>query len=78
MRWALEQMVEKQSVNKVLGTVVVRAELNPGEGGCKYLQRAERDADIDAIVLAIYWNKPCEADAGHPWMSDICDLMFSA
>jgi hypothetical protein len=30
MRWALEQMVERQSVNKVLGTVVVRAELVPG------------------------------------------------
>ena len=26
MRWALEQMVGKQSVNKVLGTVMVRAE----------------------------------------------------
>ena len=53
MRWALEQMVEKQSMNKVLGTVVVRAESIPGEGGFKDLQRAERDADIDAVVLAI-------------------------
>ena len=53
MRWALEQMVERQSVNKVLGTVVVRAESVPGEGGFKDLQRVERDADIDAVVLAI-------------------------
>ena len=77
-RWALEQMVEKQSVNKVLGKVVVRAESVPGEGGFNYLQRAERDADADAVVLAIYWNKLCEADAGHPWMSELRDLMFSA
>ena len=44
----------------------------------KDLQRVERDADIDAIVLAIYWHKPCEADAGHPWMSELRDRMFSA
>ena len=42
------------------------------------MQRVERDADIDAVVFAIYWNKPCEADAGHPWMSELRDLMFSA
>ena len=58
VRWALEQMVEKQIVNKVLGTVVVRAEPVPGEGGFKDLQRVERDADIDAVVLAIYRYKP--------------------
>ena len=52
-RWALEQMVAKQSVNKVLGKVVVRAESVPSEGGFKNLHRVERDADIDAIVLAI-------------------------
>ena len=78
IRCALEQMVERQSVNKVLGTVVVRAESVLGEGGFKYLQRVERDADIDAVVLAIYWNKPWEADVGHPWMSELRDLMFSA
>ena len=65
-------------MNKVLGTVVVRAESVPGEGGFKDLQRAERDADIDAVVLVIYWNKPCEADVGHPWMSELRDMMFSA
>ena len=58
MRWALEQTVEKQSMNKVLGKVVVHAESGPGEGALKDLQRVERDADIDAVVLAIYWNKP--------------------
>ena len=58
MRWALAQMIKKQSVNNVLGKVVVRAESVPGAGGFKYLQRVERDADIDAVVLAIYWNKP--------------------
>ena len=78
MRWALEQMVEKQSVIKVLGTVVVRAESIPGEDGFKDLQRVESDANIDAIVLAIYWNKPCEAEAGHPWMSELRDMMLSA
>jgi uncharacterized protein YceH (UPF0502 family) len=53
MRWALEQMIKKQSVNKVLGNDVVRAEPVPGKGGFKDLQRVERDADIDAVVLAI-------------------------
>ena len=52
MRWALEHMLEKQRVNKVLGKVVVRAESVPGKGGFKDLQSFERDADIDAIVLA--------------------------
>ena len=42
------------------------------------MQRVERDADIDAVVLTIYWNRPCEADVGHPWMSELRDLMFSA
>ena len=78
MRWALEQMVERQRVNKVLGTVVVRAESVPGKGGFKYLQRVERDADIDAVVLAIHWNKPREADDERPWMSELRDLIFSA
>ena len=42
------------------------------------MQRADRDADIDAIVLAIYWNKLREADDGRPWMSELRDMMFSA
>ena len=57
---------------------MVRAESVPGEGGFKDLQRVERDADIDAVVLAICWNKPQGADDGHPWMSELRDLMFSA
>ena len=52
-RWALEQMVAKQSVNKVLGKVVVRAETVPTYGGFNDFRRVERDADIDAIVLNI-------------------------
>ena len=71
-------MVERQSVNKVLGTVVVRAETVPSEGGFKYFQRVVRDADSDAVVLASSLNKPCEADVGHPWMSELRDIMFSA
>ena len=42
------------------------------------MQRVERDADIDAVVLAIYWNNPQGADDRHPWMSELRDLMFSA
>ncbi len=37
MRWALAHMVEKQSVNKVLGTVVVRAESVSAEAGFQRL-----------------------------------------
>ena len=75
---ALEQMVAKQSVNKVLGKVVVRAESVPSEGGVKHLHRVERDADIDAIVLAIYWTRPQNDNDEHHWMSELRDLMFSA
>ena len=42
------------------------------------MQRVDRDADIDAVVLDIYGNKPREADDEHPWVSELCDLMFSA
>ena len=34
--------------------VVARAESVPCEVGFKDLQRVERDADMDAVVLAIY------------------------
>ena len=78
MRWTLEHIVEKQSVNKMLGKVVVRAESVPSAGGFQNLRRVERDADIDAVVLVIYWNKPQDANAVHPWMSELRDLMFSA
>ena len=65
-------------LHKVLGTVVARAASFSGDGGFKYLQRVERGADIDAVVLAIHWNKPFEADVGHPWMPELRDMMFSA
>ena len=57
MRWALDQMVATQCVNKVLGKGVARAESLPSEGGFNNLHRVERDADIDAVVLAIDWNR---------------------
>ena len=56
----------------------MRAESVPGEGGFKDLQRAEHDSSIDAIVFALYWNNPREADNGRPWMSELRALMFSA
>ena len=56
----------------------MRAEPVPGEGGFKDLQRVERDAGIDAIVLASYGNKPPNAENGHAWMSELRDMMFSA
>ena len=43
----------KQSVNKMLGKVVVRAQSVPSAGGFQSLHRVERDADIDAVFLAI-------------------------
>ena len=49
MRWALEQMVERQSVHKVLGTVVVRAESVPGEGGFKDL------SSVTQTLMQLSW-----------------------
>ena len=70
-------MLKKQSVNKMLGKFVVRAESVPSAGGFHNLHRVERDADIDAVVLAIYWNKTRNTHDVHPWMSELRDLMFS-
>ena len=42
------------------------------------LRRIERDADVDAVLLPIYWHKPADASAAHP-LKDLCrDLFFCA
>ena len=46
--------------------------------GPAMLRRIERDADIDVVLLSIYWHKPADASATHP-LKDLCrDLVFCA
>ena len=42
------------------------------------LRRIVHDADIDAVLLSIYWHKPANASATRP-LKDLChDLVFCA
>ena len=42
------------------------------------LRKIERDADLDAVVLAIYWNRPDNESTKHPWHDHLRDLHFKA
>ena len=77
MRWALEQLTRPARVQRVLGKLVIRAESVPNDGHFHGLQRVERDADVDAVLLAVYWNRPQETQAAHPWHAALRDLEFA-
>ena len=56
MRWACEVLDETHKFNKVLGDIVVRADVpNLDTFEAAVLQWVERDADIDVVLLFIYW-----------------------
>ena len=42
------------------------------------LRKIERDADLDAIVLLVYWNRPEIETKKHPWHDHMRDLHFQA
>ena len=42
------------------------------------LRKLERDADVDAVSLATYWNRPVGQTEAHPLCADIRDLHFKA
>ena len=79
MRWALESMAGPGQINKALGSLVVRAETvtnAPLLEGC--LQKVERDADLDAIILAVYWMKPSEGALPRPLLDQLRDMVLRA
>ena len=49
---------------EVLKKLVVAAESIPNGGTFGGLRSVERDSDIDAVMLAFYWNRPEHGD--HP------------
>ena len=57
----------------------MRGDIYPkGSWGPTVIRRIERDVDIDAVLLSIYWRKPADASATHP-LKDLCrDLAFCA
>ena len=77
MRWALGHLTRPKDVHQVLGKLIVRAESVPVDYRFSGLQRVERDADVDAVLLAVHWNKPPGTTA-HPWHAALRDLVFAA
>ena len=69
MRWACARLDQDQKFSK-LGPISVRMD--------SALQRLERDADVDVMLLSIYWHKPTEAGAQHPLMHMCQDIVFHA
>ena len=78
MRWACELLDQGQKFNKVLGDIAVRGEFTGDDTWSPAsLRRVERDAEIDVVLLSLYWHKP-EQNAEHP-LKNLCrDLVFSA
>ena len=79
MRWACEVLDETRKVSKVLGDIVVRADVPDTDTfQAAALRRVERDADIDVVILSIYWHRPAKENEEHP-LKDFCrDVIFSA
>ena len=62
----------------VLDGLLVAAESVPDADEFKGLHKIERDADLDAIVLVVYWNRPEDETRKHPWHDHLRDLHFKA
>ena len=78
MRWALELIQETRSLHKVMDGFPVAAESVPDADEFSGLRKIERDADLDAVVLVIYWNRPADPTQKHPWHGHLRDLHFKA
>ena len=79
MRWACDMLDETHKFSKVLGDIVVRADVPDTETfQAAALRRVERDADIDVVVLSIYWHRPAKENEEHPLKDSCRDVIFSA
>ena len=75
MRWACETLQHDLNIHKVLGMVAVQGEnIKDDFVG---LLRVDRDADIDAVLLAMYWHKD-HAHVLSNLTSQSQDIVFSA
>ena len=72
MRWACERLDQEGKISKLLHGVVVC--LNGDEG----LKWVERDADIDVVMLSIYWHKPSKEEETHKLMFMCQDIVYHA
>lgn len=77
MRWGIQTLQAEGQVHGVLGTVAVQAAAIQDNAVYTGLLRVERDADIDAVLLAIYWHKDC-AGALSRLRTQCRDTVFSA
>ena len=78
MRWAVELIATSRSLHKVLDGFPVAAESIPNADEYSGLRKIERDADLDAVVLVVYWNRPADENRKHPWHDHLRDLHFKA
>ena len=79
MRWACEVLDETRKVSQVLGDIAVRSDfLEADTFQAAALQRVERDADIDVVILSIYWHRPAKENEEHPLKDSCRDVIFSA
>ncbi len=73
LRWACEPLDQEGKANKLLPNIVVRR--------CNRLvdiERVDRDADIDVVILSIYWHRLAD-ETLHPPLIDMCqDIVFHA
>ena len=78
MRWAVESVAETGSLRQVMDGFPVAAESIPAAEEYTGLRKIERDADLDAIVLVVYWNRPEIETEKHPWHDHLKDLHCKA
>ena len=78
MRWAVELVESSGALHKVLDGLPVAAESVPDADDFAGLQKIERDADVDAVVLCVYWNRPGSEQQKHAWHDHLRDLHFKA
>ena len=74
MRWAMEMVADSGSFHKVMDGFPVAAESIPDADNFSQLRKIERDADLDAVVLLVYWNRPDDESQKHPWHNHMRDL----
>ena len=77
-RWAIQAVSVHGQLSKVLDGFAVAAESLSDAEEFKDLRRVERDADLDAVLLVVYWNRPQDETQKHPWYDHMRDLHFKA
>ena len=77
-RWAIQMVSMYGQSSKVLDGFAVAAESLSDAEDFKDLCRVERDADLDAVLLLVYWHRLEDETQKHPWFDHMRDLHFKA